>query len=125
MRRPRPDLDCDPAAAKAALVGAKTVNWPLVFSAPATPESFKAAAKVECMGEAAIFYIMSRSGSMAWPPIIGFMISELLSANGLGSLLETAPSAPPIIMAAPAANPAMAARFMELDPSRNLLSSGV
>src|SRR5471030_2446787 len=116
MRRARPDLDGVPAAAKAALVGAKTVNWPLVLRAAATPESFSAATKLECMGEAAIFSMISRSGSMAWPPIIGFMISALLSGTGLESILETAPSAPPIIMAAPAANPAIAACFMELTP---------
>src|SRR5580698_6470843 len=95
MRLARLALDCGPAAWKAALVGAKTVNWPLVFSAPATPVSFRSLTKVVCMGDAAMFSMMSRSGSMAWPPIMGFITSPLVSGTRLGSLLETAPSAPP------------------------------
>src|ERR1700744_1807031 len=112
MRRARPDLDWVPAAAKAALVGAKTVNWALAFSAAATPVSFRSLTKVVCIGEADMFSMMSRSGSIACPPIMGFITPVSVSGIGLGSVLETAPSAPPIIMAAPAANPAMAARFM-------------
>src|SRR5579863_1046483 len=44
---------------------------------------------------------------------MGFITSILVSGTGLGSMLDTAPSAPPIIMAAPAASPAIAACFME------------
>src|SRR6185295_19558865 len=51
---------------------------------------------------------------MAWPPIMGFIISVLLSAPG--SKGDTAAKAPPTIIAAPAANPKRAARFMELTP---------
>src|ERR1044071_8069432 len=97
-----PALERTPAALNAALVGAKTVNWPLALKASATPLSFSAATKLECMGEALILSMMSRSGIIAFPPIMGLVISILTSGTGLGSERDTAPSAPPIIIAAPA-----------------------
>src|SRR5580704_15266240 len=112
MRRARVDLGWLPAAANAALVGAKTVNWALAFRAAATPVSFRLFTKVVCMGEADMFSMISRSGSIAWPPTIGLLTSVSVSGMGFGSVLETAPSAAPTIMAAPAANPAIAARYM-------------